>query len=210
MLKLFYTPGACSRAAHIALQEAGADFELRLVDFARAEQRSEPYLGINPKGRVPALQTERGVLTENPAILTYIAQRYREAHLAPLDDPFEFARMQSFNSYLCATVHVAHAHLRRPERWADEPAARAEMQRKAPTVMAGCFRLIEDEFLAGPWVLAGGYSVADAYLFTLAQWLPTHGIDSASYPKVDAHLRRMLERAPVRAALEAEAAGTVR
>jgi glutathione S-transferase len=210
MLRLYYTPGACSRAAHIALREAGADFELRLVDFAVAEQRGKDYLRVNPKGRVPALETARGVLTENPAILAYVAQTWPAARLAPLHEPFEFARMQSFNSYLCATVHVAHAHLRRPERWADDPAARLELQRKAPEVMAACFELIEAECFGGPWVLGEAYSVADAYLFTITQWLPVHGIESARYPKVHAHLGRMLQRPAVAAALAAEAAGLSR
>lgn len=204
MLTLYYTPGACSRASHIALREASADFELRPVDFGAAEQRTPEYLRVNPKGRVPALATERGVISENPAILAYVAQCYPAARLAPLDDPFEFARMQAFNSYLCATVHVAHAHLRRPERWADEPAARAELRRKAPEVMTNCFQLIEDEFLAGPWVLGDAYSVADCYLFTLTQWLPAHGLDPAAYPHVQDHLNRMLSRPAVRAALAAE------
>jgi glutathione S-transferase len=204
MLTLYYMPGACSRASHIALREAGADFELRYVDFAATEQRSPEYLRVNPKGRVPALATERGVISENPAILAYVAQSHPAARLAPLDDPFEFARMQAFNSYLCATVHVAHAHLRRPERWADDPAARAELKRKAPEVVANCFQLIEDEFLTGPWVLGDAFSVADCYLFTLTQWLPAHRIDSARYPKVHDHLTRMLARPAVQAALAAE------
>lgn len=204
MLRLFYTPGACSRASHIALREAGAEFELRYVDFGAAEQRGPDYLRINPKGRVPALETEHGVITENPAILAYVAQRFPEARLAPVDDPFEFARMQAFNSYLCATVHVAHAHLRRPERWADAADAKAELQRKAPDVMGACFQLIEDEYLVGPWAMGDAYTVADGYLFTIAQWLPAHRIDSARYPKVHAHLNRMLARPAVQAALAAE------
>ena len=210
MLRLFYTPGACSRASHLALREARADFELRLVDFTVAEQRGPEYLRLNPKGRVPALQTDRGVITENPAILAYIAQSFPAAQLAPLDDPFEFARMQAFNSYLCATVHVAHAHSRRPERWADDPAAKAELQRKAPEVVAACFQLIESEYLTGPWVMGDAFTVADCYLFTLTQWLSGHRIDSARYPKVHAHLQNMLERPAVRAALEAEASGLSR
>ena len=100
MLKLFYTPGTCARASHIALREAGAEFELQRIDFARTEQRSEAYLKINPKGRVPALETDHGILTETPAILAYIAQLYPNANLAALDDPFEFARLQGFNNYL--------------------------------------------------------------------------------------------------------------
>lgn len=204
MLRLYYAPGSCARASHIALRETGADFELRLVDFAGAEQRKLPYLQINPKGRVPALETERGVLTETPAILVYLAQRFPEAGLAPLDDPFELARLQSFNSYLCATVHVAHAHSRRGERWADNPAAIAEMKRKAPEVMASCFELIARSLFAGPWVLGDTYSVADPYLFTITQWLPFHGIDVNDYPSIADHLLRMLERPAVQAALAAE------
>ena len=102
-------------------------------------------------------------------------------------------------------MHVAHAHSRRGERWADDPAAIAEMKRKAPEVMAACFQLIEDAMLAGPWVLGEGYSVADPYLFTITQWLPAHRIDVARYPKIHQHLHRMLERPAVDAALKAEA-----
>lgn len=206
-MKLYYAPGSCARAVHVALREAGADFELSLVDFRNAEQRSEAYRQVNPKGRVPALATERGVLTEVPAILAFVAQSYPKAALAPLEDPFEFARMQAFNSYLCATVHVAHAHSRRGERWADDPAAIAEMQRKAPEVMASCFELIEDQLLTAPWVLGDRYSVADPYLFTLTGWLPAHRIESSRYPKVHAHYERMLERPAVTAALAAEGSG---
>jgi glutathione S-transferase len=204
MLKLFYAPGSCARASHIALREAGADFELRFVDFAAAEQRTDAYKKVNPKGRVPALETERGVITETPAILTYIAQTHPAAGLAPLADPFEFARLQSLNSYLCATVHVAHAHSRRGERWADDEGAIAEMKRKAPEVVADCFQLIEDEFFAGPWVMGADYSVADPYLFTVSEWLRFHKIDSARYPKVHEHLQRMRERPAVLAAAQSE------
>jgi glutathione S-transferase len=204
MLRLYYAPGSCARASHITLRETGTDFELQPVDFSSAEQRKTPYLRINPKGRVPALETERGIITETPAILVYLAQRFPEARLAPMDDPFELARVQSFNSYLCATVHVAHAHSRRGERWADDPGAIAEMKRKTPEVMASCFDLIETSLFEGPWVLGETYSVADPYLFTISQWLRIHGIDVQSYPRVADHLQRMLERPAVQAALEAE------
>ncbi len=204
MQKLFYFPGSCARASHIALREADASFELRLVDFATAEQRKNAYLKINPKGRVPALETERGIITETPAILAYIAQQYPHARLAPLDDAFAFAALQSFNNYLCATVHVAHAHIRRGERWADDSSAIAEMRRKAPEVMAGCIQLIEDLYFAGPWVMGEHYSIADPYLFTITQWLPVHGIDSSDYPKIHQHLVKMLERPAVQKAIEIE------
>ncbi len=199
MLKLFTAKGTCAMASHAALEEAGAEYEIARLDFGRDEQRAPDYLAVNPKGRVPALATGRGVLTETPAILAYIAQCYPAAKLAPLDDPFDFARMQAFNAYLCATVHVAHAHGRRGARWADDPAAWEAMKAKLPASMTGCFRLIEDEMLQGPWVLGAQYSVCDPYLYTVANWLKVDGVDIADFPKTAEHSRRMAERPAIRA-----------
>jgi glutathione S-transferase len=206
VFRFYYTPGTCARATHIVLEQCGAAFEGVRVDFARNAQREPDYLAINPKGRVPALVTPRGVLTETPAILAFLAQSFPAAALAPLDDPFEFARMQAFNSYLCSTVHPAHAHRVRGHRWADDPAAIEEMKRKTPEVMADCFALIEKEMFAGPWVLGDAYSVADPYLFTIAGWLASDSVDIAAYPKVADHFRRMAELEPVRRVLAREAA----
>jgi glutathione S-transferase len=206
MLKLFYAPGSCSLASHIVLEEAGADYELVGMDTKAGDQRTPEYLAINPKGRVPALATDRGVLTETPAILAFVAQSYPAAKLAPLDDPFAFAQAQAFNSYLCATVHVAHAHKHRGYRWADAPEALAELTRKVPETVAACFRLIEDEMLAGPYVLGGDYSICDAYLFTLADWLEGDGVDPRQFPKVHEHRERIRTRPAVRKVLAQEAA----
>jgi len=206
MLTLYYYPGSCARASHIALREAGADFDLQLVDFASAEQHAHAYRQINPKGRVPALATPRGIITESPAILAFIAQSYPAAGLAPLDDAFEFARLQAFNNYLCSTVHVAHAHIRRGERWADDEAAIAEMKRKAPQVMHECFSFLEETFSDGPWVMGDSYSIADPYLFTITTWLPLHRIESTDFPKIHDHLQRMLQRPAVQTAIAMEQA----
>jgi glutathione S-transferase len=206
MLKLFYALGSCSLASHIALEEAGADYELVALSTKAGDQRTPEYLALNPKGRVPALVTDRGVLTETPAILAYVAQRYPAAKLAPLHDPFAFAEAQAFNSYLCSTVHVAHAHKHRGYRWADDPAALAEMTRKVPETEAACFQLIEDELFKGPWVMGEAYSVCDGYLFTLAGWLEGDGIDLRRFPKVHDHSERMRERPAVRKVLAEEAA----
>lgn len=203
---LYYTPGACSRAAHIAMEDAGADYEPRRVDFAKQEQQSPDYLALNPKGRVPALATPKGVLTENPAILVYIAQTWPAAGLAPLDDPFAFAEMQSFNSYLCATVHVAHAHGRRPYRWANEQSSFDDMRRKVPETMTAAFELIENGFLKGPWVMGDQYTVADAYLYTITGWLEADEVDTARLPRVMAHHARMEERESVQRMLAREGA----
>ena len=196
----YFAAGTCAVAVRIALEEANAPYQLERLDFANQQQRSPEYLAINPKGRVPALVTEQGVLTEAPALLAYIAQTFADAKLAPTD-AFGFARMQEFNSYLASTVHINHAHRPRASRWADEPEAHAAMQRKVPANMTDNFNYIEQHYLNGPWVLGDQYSVCDGYLFTVANWLKGDGVDIAQFPKVHNHNQRMNERAAVQRAL---------
>ncbi len=204
MLILFYTPNSCALASHLALELSGLQYEARKVDFANNEQRSPAYLRINPKGRVPALVTERGVLTENPAILAYISQCAPQAELAPLDDPFAFAQMQAFNNYLASTVHVAHAHRYRGYRWADAPEAIEAMKQKVPQNMRECFRLIDEELLQGPWVLGDRLSVCDLYLFTIGRWLPGDGVDIQEFPRVAGHAARLQQLPAVQRVLESQ------
>jgi len=208
MLKLFYTAHTCSLATHIVLEEVGADYSTARIDFARTEQRSPEYLKVNPKGRVPALVTDRGVLTETPAMLVFVAQSFPDARLAPLDDPFAFAETQAFNSYLCSTLHIAHAHRMRGHRWvdADDAASIAAMQRKVPQSVSACYDLIEHDMLKGPWVMGERYTICDPYLFTLAQWLEQDGVDPKRIPRVADHRRRVSERAAVRKAVAEELA----
>jgi glutathione S-transferase len=206
MLKLFHAWGSCSLAPYIALEEAGADYEVAVMSTRDGDQRRAEYLAINPKGRVPALLTDRGVLTENPAILAWIAQTYPDARLAPLDDPWAFGQAQAFNSYLCATVHVAHAHKHRGYRWTDDQRAQAELTRKVPETMAACFQLIEDEMLKGPYVLGESFSICDAYLFTLADWLEGDNVDPQQFPKVYEHRERVRARPAVSKVLAQETA----
>src|ERR1700722_6060135 len=207
MLTFYYSPGSCALASHIALEEAGAPFTLRRIDFSRAEQKSPAYLAINPKARVPAIVTPRGVLTETPAMLAFIAQSFPDARLAPLRGPFAFAQLQAFNVYLCSTVHVAHAHRMRGYRWADDPAAHLAMQKKVPQSVGQCYALIEQKMLKGPWVMGEQYTIADPYLYTLAQWLEADGVDAATIPRVADHRARMKERPAVKKAIAEELAG---
>ncbi|MGU5714972.1 glutathione S-transferase family protein [Aeromonas taiwanensis] len=200
-LTLYLAPGTCAMAVRIALVEANAPHRIQRLDLAAGEQRSPAYLAINPKGRVPALVTERGVLTETPALLLYVAQCFPEAQLAPLDDTFLLARMQEVHSFLASTVHVAHAHGRRASRWADDEQAIAAMQAKMPRNMRDGFAEIERHYLAGPWVLGERFSLADIYLFVVAGWLASDGVDIAEFPKVAAHHERMLARPTVQEAL---------
>ncbi len=203
MLKFFFSPQSCALASHIALEEAGADYQAVRVDFSKNEQRGADYLKINPKGRVPALVTDRGILTETPAILFYIAQTHPAAKLAPLDDPFELGRLQAFTSYLCSTVHVAHAHKMRGYRWADDAAAIAEMKRKVPQTVGDCFALIEAEMFAGPFVMGETFTIVDPYLFTLATWLESDGVDPAKFPKILDHRQRVAAQPAVQKILAA-------
>ncbi|MQB43829.1 glutathione S-transferase N-terminal domain-containing protein [Rhizobium sp. ICMP 5592] len=206
MPTLYFATGTCALASLIALEESGLAYEARPISFAQGEQRSPEYLAINPKGRVPALITDKGVITENVAILAYVAQIAPQAKLAPLDDPFEFARMQAFNSYLASTVHTNHAHKMRGHRWTDDAAAIEAMKAKVPQTMGESFALIEETMLEGPWVMGEQYTVADGYLFTLTRWLPGDGVDLARFEKVSAHHARMLERPAVQRALAAQQA----
>ncbi|MBN8956551.1 MAG: glutathione S-transferase family protein [Rhizobiales bacterium] len=207
MITFYFAPGTCSLATMITMEEAGVPYRPVRLSFAKEEQRQPDYLAINPKGRVPALVTERGILTETPAMLAFIAQSVPAAQLMPLDDPFAFAQVQAFNSFLCSSLHVAHAHRMRGSRWADDPAAIASMQRKVPQSVGEGYALIERHMFAGPWVMGERYTVCDPYLFTLAQWLEADGIDPASVPLVSAHRARMHERPAVQRALAVERGG---
>jgi glutathione S-transferase len=204
MIRLFYNLGSCSLASHIALEEAGADYQAVRLNMREGAQKTPEYLAINPKGRVPALVTDRGVLTETPAILAWVAQSYPQANLMPAD-PWGFAQAQAFNTYLASTVHVAHAHRHRGYRWADEQASFDDMRRKVPHTMAECFQLIEDEMLQGPFVMGEPFTVCDGYLFTIADWLELDGVDPARFPKVHAHRERVRARPAVAKVLAEEA-----
>jgi glutathione S-transferase len=199
-LTFFGTKNSCSLATHIALEEAGADYVFKRIDTAAGEQRSPDYLKINPKGRVPALVTEQGILTENVALLQYVAQSFPKAKLAPTD-LFGMAKLNAFNSYLSSTVHVNHAHKMRGGRWSDDPAVIDNLKIKVPQTMTECAVLIEGEYLAGPWVLGGDYSTADCYLHVITNWMMGDGVDLAQFPKLTAHHAAMLKRPAVQKVL---------
>jgi glutathione S-transferase len=206
MLKLYHAPGTCALASHIALEEVGATYTTERLDFKANQQNSPEYLKVNPKGRVPALVTDRGILTETPAMLAFIAQNFPKAKLAPLDDAFAFAQVQAFNSYLCSTVHVAHAHRMRGHRWATEESSFADMKRKVPETVGASFALIERDMLRGPWVMGEQYTICDPYLFTIAGWLEADRVDLSRLPRVAAHRKRMEQRPAVQKVLAEEKA----
>jgi glutathione S-transferase len=200
MMRLYYAPGSVSLASHIALEEAGAPYETVLVDAHARADGGPNYLAINPKGRVPALATDKGVLTETLAILARIAAEYPQARLMPTE-PWDFAQAQAFNSYLATTVHVAHAHRYRGYRWATEESSFEDMRRKVPASMAECMALLERDLLRGPWAMGEQYTVCDGYLLTVVDWAEDDGVDMGPFPRLSAHRERVRARPAVRKVL---------
>jgi glutathione S-transferase len=204
MLTLYFAPGTIALASIITLCETGLEFEARRIDFKKNEQRTPDYLKLNPKGRVPALITDAGVVTETPAILSYLAEIAPQAGLAPVGNAFAAAQLQSFNAWLCSTVHICHAMGRRAIRWTPDEAAHASLKAHVPVTMAACMAQVEADYLQGPWVFGEDYTTADPYLFTICTWLEGDGVDIAAYPKLSQHHQSMLGRTAVQRALAIE------
>jgi glutathione S-transferase len=209
-LKLFYSPGACSLAPHIALEEAGAAFTPVLVDFKSTEQRSPAYLRINPKGRVPALSLGDWTVTENPAILQFVAQSYPDAKLWPTDLRSQ-AKCLEWMAWLSSGIHVTYAHVRRAERYATSEPALADVRATGLTATRAIWGDVETRLAAlaaaGPWVAGQQFTVVDGYLFVFWTWgRGQHlGFDMAKdFPAWTAHAKRMLARPAVQRVLQRE------
>lgn len=200
-MKFFYAPGTVAMASLIALYEVDADFEPIRLNFQKSEQTKPEYLAINPKGRVPALITKDGILTETPAILIYLGETYPAANLIP-SDPFERAKMHEMLSYLASTVHVNHAHKMRGHRWVDQKSSIDDMQSKVTDNMYNSFQLIENELNKGPWLIGNQYTVADAHMFAITSWLEGDGVPISNLPNVAKHFAAMQKRAAVIKAME--------
>ncbi len=197
-IKFYTNRKSIGVVSHITLEESGLKYELIELDFSKDQQKSGYYLEVNPKARVPSLELEQGILTETPAILTYLAQMAPESAIGLPDDLFMHAQIQSFNSYLCSTVHVAHAHKQRGTRWVDNESAIAAMRDNVPKTMALCTEFIETNMLKGPWVHGDTFSISDPYLYRISTWLEGDGVDINHYPKVKAHRELMAQRDSVK------------
>jgi glutathione S-transferase len=193
MLTLYYAKGSSALASHILLEEVGATYAVHEVPIQKGAHKEPSYVAINPKMRVPALQTPEGIITENPAILNYVAATHPQAGMLP-DTVFERARADALNAYLCATMHVAFAHKLRGARWADSEEALKDMAAKVASNLAECAALLEEHFITGPWALGDTYTTCDAYLALVPQWLGKGGVDINAYPKLKAHRDASLQR----------------
>jgi glutathione S-transferase len=200
MLTLYYAPGACSIAAHIVLEEGGEKYEARRMDLAKGEQRAEAYLKIHPLGRVPALGLDSGrTLTENTAILPYLGKRYK---LWPTD-PLAEALALSAIGFFASTVHPAHAHISRPERYATDASHFPDLQAQGRKSFHEYLKMT-DAMLAGREWVSDAYSVVDPYAFTFYTWGIRRELPMAELKNYTAHKDRMLARPAVQRVVEDE------
>ena len=186
MLTLYYAKNSCAFAPHVVLEDARADYRAIQIDIKNGDQHSDEYKKINMKQRVPALKTPNGILTETPAIMTYIAKEHPKMNLIPSDN-YSFAEMESFNSYLASTVHVAHSHKHRGTRWATDENALNHMTSRVKKTMTDCGQFIESYLIKSPWVLGDQYSICDPYMAVITRWLTDDGVDLSQFPKIQKH-----------------------
>ena len=200
MTTLYYAPGACSLASHIALEEAGAPYDTVRLDLAAGDRRAPEYLAINERGRVPALVSGDWVLTENSAILRHVARAHPEARLWP-DDLKAQAVADEWLCWLSINHHPAYAHIRRAERYSDDEAALPGIRAKAADTFGDLCTMTEVRLSNGGWAVGDRFSVVDAYLMVFFVWAhgPTLRFDMpARFPSWTAHARAAAERPAVR------------
>ena len=200
MLTLYYGPGACSMASHIVLEESGEKYNPKRMDLAKGEQRTPDYLKMNPQGRVPLLQLDNGEpLAENTAILPYLGKRFR---LWPTDATAE-AKALSTIGFFASSVHPAHAHVGRPERYTADTAAHPGIKEQGLKTFHGHLKQI-DEKLAGREWLGDKYSVLDPYAFVFYTWGVRRELPMAELKNYTAFKDRMKSRTAVARVLEDE------
>jgi glutathione S-transferase len=201
--RLFYSPGACSLAPHVALEEAGPQFEAVRTTIAEGAHRRPEYLAINPRGLIPALETDGRVVTENIAVLAYIGHRWPESGQLPLDDLPALARVFELLSYFATTIHyggfgpIFRARAAGIERSEAVVAADREHLR-------GLFGEIDALLAPGPWLLGERYSLADPYPLTFLRWARRLELDVTPHRHWTGHARRMVERPAVARVLARE------
>ena len=198
-MKLYYTPGACSLSPHIALREAGLDFEAVQVDLGtKLTKAGADYRAINPKGAVPALEIEGGqVLTEGAAIVQYIADKKPSAKLAPIAGTTERYRLQEWLNYIASEIHKGFSPLFNPK-------APDEWKAMVKDMLGGKFDYLSKQLDGKSYLMGDGFTVADGYLFTILSWAKHMNIDLGKWPVLKAYVERVAARPAVSAALKAE------
>jgi len=203
MLTLYFSPGACSLASHIGLEESGTSYETKPILLAKGQQRTEEYLKINPRGKVPTLDADGKILVENTAILTYLARRFPDKKLMPAD-PAEEARCIGTMCWFSSVVHPSYQRAHRPERFADgETAATAVKENGKKSYWANCQEI--DAMIAGhDWVMGNAYTLVDPYALVFYGWGARGGFPMKDLRAYTAWQERMMNRPTVRKCVEDE------
>lgn len=198
-MKLFFAPGACSLACHIALHEAGLKFDSERVDLrTKLLADGSDYRQIQPHGYVPALQLKNNeVLTEGPAILQYIADQAPGAALAPVNGSFARYRLQSLLNFIATELHKNFSPLF--DKTANDGSKDAARQK-----LVTRFTQLDSQMATSHFLLGDGFSIADAYLFVVMSWAAYVQFDMSPYPNLLAYQQRLAERPSIEAALRTE------
>jgi glutathione S-transferase len=203
MLRLFYSPGACSLVPHIALEEAGAEFEAVRVVLAQGEHLKGDYLAINPHARVPALIADGRTITENIAVLNFIADRHQAPGAVPRGEMLEAARCNELLSWFASSVHISFAQIWRGERFTTDKALWPAIEQGGREALDRQFAEIED-LCTGEWLVGGAFTAADAYALTFFRWGRRIGFEMGRYPRWAALSERVLDRPAAQRATDRE------
>ncbi len=203
MMTLYFSPGACSLASHIGLEETGAPYEIKPILLAKGQQRTEGYLKINPRGKVPALSVDGKILIENTAILTYLARRFPEKRLMPTD-PAEEARCIAAMCWFSSIVHPSFQRSMRPERFAEGEVAQAAVKETGrKSFWANC-QEIDSMFQENDWIMGSEYTLVDPYALVFYGWGVRGGFPMKELSAYTAWQDRMMKRPTVQKSVESE------
>ena len=204
-IALYYSPGSCSLAPHVVLNETGQPFELRRFPTADRANYSAEYLAVNPKGRIPALEIDGFILTENPAILAFLGRRFPSAGLYPADAAEAEARCLELLAWSSNTVHVAYAQLFRPERFVPGEQHHPPVKESGRTNYERCLADIEKKLESQEYSLGARFTVVDPFWLVFYRWGVRSGYDMRSkFPAYTAYAERLCRRSSVQRALTAE------
>ena len=203
MMTLYFSPGACSLASHIGLEESGAPYEAKPILLAKGQQRTEEYQKINPRGKVPALSVDGKILVENTAILTYLARRFPEKKLMP-SDPAEEARGIATMCWFSSIVHPSYQRVNRPERFAEGEAAHAGVKENGrKSFWANC-QEIDSMFQGNEWIMGRDFTLVDPYALVFYGWGMRGNFPMTELKAYTAWQERMMKRPTVKKTVDAE------
>lgn len=207
MMKLWFAPNTCARVTMTALEEIGEPFETGLISFMAGEHRQPAYLAINPSGKVPALETPQGVLVQNGAMLTYLAETYPQAQLLPeSDDPFERAQMRAEVFRCSSDLHPLVTRFVMGVTVSTNPEHVPQIREKARELVTQQLTPVEARLAASEWYFGERWSVLDAYIAWIWFRLTGNGFDASAFPAIAAHYARAMARPSAQAALDRESA----